>query len=86
MRSSIQLHHDDQKVAAYLKKLKLSDHLEERKIEELQGMGAGPRTAAALRGMSAASSSLAVTPPAPPPPPRALIPPPDSVAQARIIE
>jgi hypothetical protein len=85
VRSSIQLHHDDQKVAAYIRKMKLSDKLEERKVEELRGIGAGPRTAAALRELSASSASLTVTIPAPPPPPKPVIPPPDSVAQARIL-
>jgi len=85
VRSSIQLHHDDQKVAAYIKKLKLSDRLEERKVEELQGIGAGPRTTAALRELSTASASLTVTPPPPPPAPRPVIPPPDPAELARIL-
>ena len=48
IKSSIQLKHDDIKVAQYVKKIKLSDKLEARRVEELQGMGAGPRTVAAL--------------------------------------
>src|SRR5271154_2320707 len=44
IRSSIQLHHDDAKVAEYVKKIKLADRLEERRVEELQGMGRGPPT------------------------------------------
>jgi hypothetical protein len=85
IKSSIQLHHDDRKIAEYVGKIKLTDKLEERKVEELQGMGAGPRTIVALRKMADESASLAVTPPPPPPPPRPVIPPPDSVEQARIL-
>jgi hypothetical protein len=87
IKSSIQLHHDDRKVAEYVKKIKLSDKLEDRRVEELQGMGAGPKTIAALRTLSSSSVSL----PAAPPPPaaaavtRPVIPPPDSVEQERIL-
>jgi hypothetical protein len=86
IRSSIQLHHDDHQVAEFVKKIRLTDKLDERKVEELQGMGAGPRTVVALRELSTASASLAATPPPPPPAPRPVIPPPDSVEQARILE
>jgi hypothetical protein len=85
IKSSIQLHHDDRKVAEYVGKIKLTDKLEASKVEELQGLGAGPRTIGALRKMMEATASLAVTPPPPPPPPRPVIPPPDSVEQARIL-
>lgn len=85
IRSSIQLHHDDRKVAEYVKKIKLSDKLEERRVEELQGMGAGHLTVAALRALSSSSANLAVTPPPPPAAPKPTIPPPDSVEQARIL-
>lgn len=79
------MHHDDRKVAEYVDKIKLSDKLEARRVEELQGMGAGPKTLTALRKMSEASANLAVAPPPPPPPPRPVIPPPDSVEQARLL-
>src|SRR6266404_4721851 len=85
IKSSIQLKHDDRKVAEYVHKIKLSDKLEDRKVEELQGLGAGPKTIAALRELSTASSSLPATAPPPPPPPRPVIPPPDSIEQKRIL-
>jgi hypothetical protein len=85
IRSSIQLHHDDRKVAEYVKKIKLSDKLEERRVEELQGMGAGHLTVAALRALSSSSANLAVTPPPPSAAPKPTIPPPDSLEQARIL-
>jgi hypothetical protein len=85
IRSSIQLHHDDRKVADYVKKIKLSDKLDERRVEELQGMGAGRATVAALRALSSSSASL----PEPPPPvvaaPKPVIPPPNSIEQAQIL-
>src|SRR5579862_384796 len=85
IRSSIQLHHDDRKVAEYVKKIKLKDKLEDRKVEELQGLGAGPKTVAALRELSASSTSLPDAPPPAPVVPRPTIPPPDSIEQAEIL-
>ena len=37
IKSSIQLHHDDRKVAEYVNKIKLTDKLEDRRVEDLQG-------------------------------------------------
>jgi hypothetical protein len=85
IKSSIQLKHDDRKVAEYVRKIKLSDKLEDRRVEELQGLGAGPKTVAALRELSVASSTLGVTAPPPPPPPKPVIPPPDSIEQKAIL-
>src|SRR5262249_18423601 len=85
IRSSLQLHHDDRKIAEYVKKIKLKDKLEDRKVEELQELGAGPKTVTALRELSASSNTL---PDAPPPAPVAVaptIPPPDSVEQAEVL-
>jgi hypothetical protein len=86
IRSSIQLHHDDRKVADYVKKIKLSDRLDERMVEEMQGMGVGPITLSALRALSSASNGL---PPPLPPPPKPIvvpIPAPDSVEQKQILD
>jgi hypothetical protein len=85
IRSSIQLHHDDRRVAEYVKKIKLKDKLEDRKVEELQGMGAGPRTVAALKELSASSTALPDAPPPAPVAPKPTIPPPDSVEQAEVL-
>src|SRR5207247_9035701 len=49
VQSSIRLKHPDRQVAAYLSKLKLSERLELRTVEELEGLGAGPATVDALR-------------------------------------
>jgi len=63
VQSSIRAKHPDKQVAAYLLKYKLSQRLDARMIEELQGLGAGPATMESLRKMVEASASL----PAPPP-------------------
>ncbi len=83
--SSIQLKHDDRKVAEYLKKIKLSGRLDDRTIEELQGTGAGPRTVEVLRQLRDATASL---PREAAPAPKAVYvppPPPDSVEQKRVL-
>lgn len=85
IKSSIQLHLDDVKIAAYLKKIKLSDQLEDRRVEELQGMGAGPRTILALRAMSKSSASLPAAAPQAPEPPKPTIPPPSQEEIDRIL-
>src|SRR5207302_8261915 len=65
VQSSIQLKHPDKQVASYLLKLKLSERLDARTIEELQGLGAGPGAMEALRKLMEGSAGL----PAPPPKP-----------------
>ena len=86
IKSSIQLKHDDIKVADYIKKIKLSDKLDARTVEMLQGLGAGPRTVMALKGLMTESASL---PEAAPPPPKPIYvppPPPDSIEQKKILQ
>ena len=86
VKSSLQLRHDDRKIADYIKKnVKLSNRLDARMVEELQGMGAGPQTVAALRGLITESAALPVPPP--PPPKLAVpgIPAPDSIEQKHIL-
>src|SRR5690348_13559720 len=58
IRSSIQLKQPDKQVAAYVAKLKLSERLDERTVEELQGEGVGPKTVAALSELVTGSASL----------------------------
>ncbi len=86
IKSSIQLKHDDRKVADYVKKIRLTNKLDARTVEELQGDGAGPATVQALKGLMTETASLEV---APPPPPKPIVvgpPPPDSIEQQQILD
>jgi hypothetical protein len=86
LRSSIRLKQDDRQVADYVKKIKLSNRLEERTIEELQGEGLGPKTVQALHDLSAATASLPAAPPPAPKPVAAPIPPPGADEQKRVLD
>ena len=86
VKSSVQLRHDDRQIANFIKKnVKLSNRLDARQVEDLQGMGAGPQTVAALKGLITESASLE----APPPPAPKLVvagpPAPDSIEQKQIL-
>ena len=85
IRSSIELKHDDRKVAAYLKKVTLRDQLDKGMVEDLQGLGAGPRTVEALEALAAASKALPVAPPEAPKPVAPTIPPPSAADQQSIL-
>lgn len=85
VKSSVQMKHNDKDVADILKRVKLTNRLEDQDIEDLQNMGAGPKTVAALRTLRDSSTSLA-----PPPPPQVKVPPPplpspDSIEQKRVL-
>lgn len=86
VRSSIKLRHPDKQIADYLKKVKLTEKLDDRAIEIMLADGIGPRTMEALRALRDASAMLAPPPPpavkAPPP----VIPPPSSIEQAKILD
>ncbi len=86
IRSSIQLKHEDRRVAEYLKKVTLTHKLADRVIEEMQGQGAGPRTVEALRALRDATRGLADPPPAAPKPAPVVIPPPSAGEQKRLLE
>ncbi len=76
VRSSVKLQQPDKQVAQYLTKIKLSQALSDRTIEQLQGEGAGPKTVAALHDLRDATAKLpAPVAVAPPPPPRPIPPP-----------
>jgi hypothetical protein len=84
IKSSIQLRNDDRAVADMVKRLQLTSRLDAGTVEDLQGLGAGPRTLAALRELITASASLPVAAPVAPPPPQAVIPSP-SPAELKMI-
>lgn len=78
VRSSIQLEHSDKRIADFLKKVRLSEKLEDRVIDELVAAGAGAKTFEALKGLQAQTASLPeaqrpsaakAKPSLPPPPP-----------------
>jgi len=87
IKSSLQLKHDDRQIANFLKtkKVTLSNKLDARTVEILQGMGAGPQTVAVLRMLITESAGLA-TPPQPAPKLVVVGPPaPDSIEQQKIL-
>lgn len=86
IESSIRLKHDDRQVAKYLERLKLAERLDARTIEDLQGLGAGPKTVQALRELSEQSKGL----PAPAPKQtveasKPTIPPPSAKEQSDLL-
>ncbi len=86
IRSSVQLHQDDHEVADVVKRIKLTNRLDARTVEDLQGLGAGPRTVAALKLLVTASASLPEPPPPAPAQPAMVIPAPDPLEQKRVLK
>jgi hypothetical protein len=80
-----QLKHTDRQVAGFLKSVKLTERLDDRTIEELQGLGAGPKTMEALAALRDQSRSLATPAPKAPEVRPTPIPPPSSEEQGRIL-
>ena len=66
IQSAVSLKQPDVQVAKYLHQVKLTEKLDDRTVETLQGMGAGPKTVGVLREMVDATASMPVA--APPPP------------------
>jgi hypothetical protein len=86
LRSSIQLKQPDKQVAEYVRKVRLTNRLDERTIEELQGQGLGPKTVEALHTLSEASAKLPVPPPPAPKPVVVPIPPPSPEERKRALD
>ena len=86
IRSAVQLKQSDKEVAETLRHVKMVEKLDDRTIEDLQSLGAGPKTVAALKALGDASASLPEAAPPPPKPVVVPIPPPDSIEQAKIID
>ena len=86
IKSSIELKHKDKDVADIVKTLRLTERIDAATIENLQGMGAGPRTLEALRALIPITSKLPA--PAPPAPvaPVFTLPPPTAAEQAALLE
>lgn len=58
IQSSVQIKQTDREVAGYLSKVKLSEKLDDRTLEDMQALGIGPKTMAALRSLRDQSQSL----------------------------
>lgn len=86
IKSAVQLKQPDKQVAETLRHFKMVEKLDDRTIEDLQSLGAGPKTVAALKELGDASASLPEPPPPAPKPVVVPIPPPDSIEQAKIID
>jgi len=86
IRSAVELKQPDRQVAEYLHHVKMRDKLDDRTIEELQTLGAGPKTVAVLRELGDASASLPTAAPPPPKPVYVPPPPPSSIEQEKIID
>jgi hypothetical protein len=86
IKSAVQMKQPDKQVAETLRHFKMTEKLDDRTIEELQSLGAGPKTVAALKELGDASVSLPEAAPPPPKPVAVQIPPPDSIEQAKIID
>ncbi len=57
IQSSVAMKQDDRKVAQYLKKVQLTSQLDAATVEDLQGLGAGPRTMEALKALMTATAA-----------------------------
>jgi len=75
----------DGELAKYLAKVKLTERLDDRVIEELQGYGIGAKTLQALQALRDRSKDLEAAKPIAKQAPPAPIPPPSSEEQAAII-
>jgi hypothetical protein len=64
IKSAIQQKNDDRTVAKFVGTIKLTNRLDDATVEQLQNLGAGPRTVSALRALTDTTASL---PPPPPP-------------------
>jgi hypothetical protein len=77
----------DRDLANYLTKVKLTERLDDRTIEEIQGFGKiGPKTLQALASLRDRTQALAAAAPIVEPPKATPIPPPTSEEQAAILD
>ena len=75
----------DRELARFLQRTTLTERLEARTIEDLQGQGVGPKTIEALNHLKEISSALPVSAPVAPKAAPAPIPPPSSEEQAQAV-
>jgi len=86
LRSSVELRHDDKKVAEYLKRVTLTQQLDSGTRLEMLGLGLGPKTAEVLAVLEEKSKTLP-PPPAQPAKPAAVAgpPPPGQEVQTQLL-
>src|SRR5512146_1407496 len=82
IRTAVASHYKDSDVAASIEHVRLSTRLDPKVVTELQRLGAGPKTVAALTRLSQSSESLAAAAPKAEP---ALPPAPSAAEQQKII-
>lgn len=85
IQTSIQKKYDDRQVAAQVQRMRLTNRLDDRSIEELRAAGAGPKTVAALHALRDASANLAPAAAATSKAPAAPIPPPGAAEQKQAL-
>jgi hypothetical protein len=76
----------DKETADFLATKELSERLDDRSVEQMESLGIGPRTLAALRKLRDQSQTLPASKPIEPPAPPPLRPPPTSGEQAAAID
>jgi hypothetical protein len=85
IKSSIQLRNEDRAVASTVRRLKLTNRLDAGTVEDLQGLGTGPQTLAALRDLITTTASLPAAAPIAPPAPPPVIPAPSPEELKKIL-
>ncbi len=90
IKSAVQLKQPDKEVANYLRRITLSERLEQSTVEELQGEGAGAKTVEALHALCDTTANLPkanLPKPAPslPVPEAAPMPPPSDYEQKEVL-
>jgi hypothetical protein len=86
INSAVKMKQPDKDVAATLASFRLTQKLDPRVVEDLQGRGAGPRTVAALNKLAEESANLTPAPPKVEPPKPKPIPPPSVADQRKILD
>ena len=85
IKSAIKLKQDDKKVADEVQKIRLTNRLDDRAVEELQHLGAGPKTVAALHKLAEASAGLPGAAPSKAPSSEPAIPAPGAAELKQIV-
>src|ERR1035437_2873002 len=76
----------DRELASFLGKSKLTERLDDRSVEQFQGLGIGPKTLEALQRLRDQSKTLVAAKPIEPPGPPPQAPPPSALEQAAIMD